>query len=265
MSELKWPQLRHPREVGAMVEAQAKRWVFKQNGRRGALPEEWPVVTISCEFGAHGIVLGRGVAERLGFSYWDREVVSELARLLHMGEGTVVAFDERTRTAIEDLLAAFAPNLGATSADYVADVRGIIDAIAGRGSAVIVGREAQYLVDPRRALRVRLVTPFDLRVREIAAEFRISVEAAKRLIVAGERERAAFVRRAVGQNVTDPAHYDLVVNTDSYSGERAEAVVLMAYLAKFGEWPLTAHALKLASPALTGHAVEVRLERSASR
>ena len=249
MSELKWPHLRHPREVGAMVEAQAKRWVSKQNGRRGALPEEWPVVTISCEFGAHGVVLGRAMAERLGFSYWDRGIVSEIARLLHMGEGTVVAFDERTRTAIEDLLAAFAPNLGSTSADYLADVRGIIDAIAGRGSAVIVGREAQYLVDPRRALRVRLVTPFDLRVREIEAESKISIEAAKRLIVAGERERAAFVRHAVGQNVADPVHYDLVVNTDTYSGERAEAVVLMAYLAKFGEWPLTALALKGASPA----------------
>ena len=154
MSELKWTHLRHPREVGAMVEAQAKRWMFTQNGRRGSLPEEWPVVTISCEFGAHGVVLGQKVAERLGFSYWDREVVSEIARLLHMGEGTVFAFDERTRTAIEDLLAASAPNLGVTSANYVADVRGIIDAIAGQGSAVIVGREAQYLVDPRRALQV---------------------------------------------------------------------------------------------------------------
>jgi len=176
-------------------------------------------------------VLGRGVAERLGFRYWDREVVSEIARLLHMGEGTVVAFDERTRTAIEDLLAAFAPNMGATSADYVADVRGIISAIAGQGSAVIVGRETQYLVDPRRALRVRLVSPFDVRVREIEAESRVSVEAAKWLLVAGERERAAFVRRAVGQDVADPVHYDLVVNTDTYPGERAEAVVLMAYLA----------------------------------
>jgi hypothetical protein len=39
-------------------------------------------------------------------------------------------------------------------------------------------------------------------------------------------------------------HYDVVVNTGTNAGERAEAVVLMAYLAKFGEWPLTAQALK---------------------
>ncbi len=39
-------------------------------------------------------------------------------------------------------------------------------------------------------------------------------------------------------------HYDVVVNAATYDGERAEAVGLMAYLAKFGEWPLTAQALK---------------------
>jgi len=227
-----------------MVEAQAKRWVYGQKGRRDALPEQWPVVTISCEFGAHGVVLGRGVAERLGFSYWDREIVSEIARLLRRGEGAVIAFDERTRAAIEDLLGAFAPDLGATPEDYVAEIRGIISSIAGRGSAVIVGREAQYLVDPRRALRVRLAAPYALRLLEFETQAQISVEAAKRVLEAGEEERAAFVRRAVGQNVVDPAHYDLVINSDTYSGERAEAMVLMAYLAKFGEWPVTARVLK---------------------
>jgi hypothetical protein len=227
-----------------MVEAQARRWAFKQNGRRGALPEAWPVVTVSCEFGAQGVVLGRGVAERLGFSYWDREIVDELARLLHMGEGAVTVFDERTRSALEDLLGAFTPNPEVTSADYSAEVRRIIASITGRGSAVIVGRETQYLVDPGRALRVRLVAPFDLRVREIAAQSQVSVDVAKRLLLAGDRQRATFILRAMGQNVADPLHYDLVINTDTYGGERAEAVVLMAYLAKFGEWPLTARELK---------------------
>ena len=52
------------------------------------------------------------------------------------------------------------------------------------------------------------------------------------------------ILHALGQNPADPAHHDVVVNTETYAGERAEAVVLMAYLAKFGEWPLTALALR---------------------
>jgi cytidylate kinase len=89
-----------------------------------------------------------------------------------------------------------------------------------------------------------MVAPFDFRVRAVEAGAGIPLEAAKRMIVAGEKERAAFVLHALGQNVADPAHYDVVVNTGTYAGERAESVVLMAYLAKFGEWPLTAGALE---------------------
>jgi hypothetical protein len=48
----------------------------------------------------------------------------------------------------------------------------------------------------------------------------------------------------MGPNVADPAYYDVVVNTEIHAGERGEAVVLMAYLAKFGDWPLTAPAPK---------------------
>jgi len=259
MPGLKWPHLRHPRDVGAMVDAQVRRWVLRQRGLQTALSEKWPVVTVSCEFGAEGVALGRRMAERLGFSYWDREIVSELARLLHMGEGTVAVFDERTRSALEDLLGAFTPNLEVASADYATEVRRIVDSIARQGSAVIVGREAQFLVDPRRALRVRLVAPFEAREG-------ISTEAAKRMIVAGERERAALVLHTLGQNVADPAHYDVVVNTGTYAGERAEAVVLMAYLAKFGEWPVTAHALKggncQALPAASRQSTEWSLGRT---
>jgi cytidylate kinase len=226
-----------------MVETQAKNWVLRQKKPRDALTERWPVVTISCEFAAQGVAFGRGVAERLGFSYWDREIVGELAHLLHMGEGTVTVLDARTRSALEDLLGAFTPNPQVASAEYEAEVRRIVAAIARQGSAVIVGREAQFLVESCRALRVRLVAPVDFSVRQLEAESKISREAARRTIVAGEKEREAFILHALGKNTADSAHYDVGVNTATFAGERAEAVVLMAYFAKFGAWPLTAQAL----------------------
>jgi hypothetical protein len=64
------------------------------------------------------------------------------------------------------------------------------------------------------------------------------------MVASNEKERAAFIRRTLGYSLADPAHYDVVVNTGTYAQERAEAVVLMAYLAKFGKWPPTAHALR---------------------
>ncbi len=242
MTELKWPHLPHPRDVGGIVEAQVRRWALnKQNRPRETLLEEWPVMTISRECGTRGTALGRRVAERLGFSCWDSEIVTEIARLLHTDETAIAAFDERTRGAIEDLIGTSLFNQDIISADYADHVRRIIDSIARRGRAVIVGRGAQFLVDPSQALRVRLVAPFEHRVREVEKLEGISLQEAKRIVESGDKERAAFVHHATGQNVADPAQYDVVINTKIYTGERADALVLMAYLSKFGELPLAEH------------------------
>jgi hypothetical protein len=83
MPGLMWPHLRHPREMGAMVEAQAGRWTLKQHGQWDPVAGSWPVVTISRELGDSAPALGDSLAERLGFSYWNRELVAELARLLN--------------------------------------------------------------------------------------------------------------------------------------------------------------------------------------
>ena len=67
MPGLMWPHLRHPREVDAMVEAQARHWALKQKRGSEAVVGRWPVVTISRDLGDRGLALGRSVAQRFGF------------------------------------------------------------------------------------------------------------------------------------------------------------------------------------------------------
>ena len=243
MPRMMWPHLRHPREVSTMVETQVRRWALRQKGHPSAFLQTWPVVTISHEAEEQGIALGRTVADALGFGYWDRDLVLELARLLDPNTGNGDALDERTRDAIEEFLGTSLPSRDIVSADYTDLVRRIVDSIAHHGGTVFVGRGAQFLVAPRDSLRVRLVAPFDLRARTLEASKGITFEAAKQAIQVGDNERAAFVLHALGHDVADPAHFDLVVNSETYAREAAAGLVLMAYFAKFGQWPLTAHGL----------------------
>jgi cytidylate kinase len=201
-------------------------------------------MTISHECGTQGTAVARRVAERLGFSCWDNEIVTEIARLLHTDEATITAFDERSRGAIEDLIGTslFSPDI--ISADYTDHVRLIIDSLARRGRSVIVGRSAQFQVDPNHALRVRLVAPFEHRARVVETQKGISFDEAKRIVESADRERAAFVHHATGKDVADAGQYDIVINTKSYSGECADALVLVAYLSKFGELPRAEHTQK---------------------
>jgi cytidylate kinase len=243
MQELKWPHQQRPREVGAMVDAQVRHWVFRQKGQEPPL-EEWPTVTISCEFDAQGVALGHGIAERLGFSYCDQESVRTLARQMHADDTSPGERDLQRRNVLEDLLGAFASYQDAASAGVAEQVRRLVSSIARHGSAVIVARDASCLVDPHHALRVRLVVPLETRIKEIETCADVARPVSKRTIARNDNDRADFVWQALGQSIADPAHYDVVVNTGTYAQERAEAVVLMAYLAKFGEWPLTAHVLR---------------------
>jgi len=211
MPSLMWPHLRRPREVGAMVEAEAGRWALRQHGLWDPVVGAWPVVVISRDVGDQAPALGRSLAERLGFSYWDRELVVELARLLNPDTAADLVIEERARDAIEAFLGNNVPGQRVVSDDYTERVRVVVDSIARRGGAVIVGRGAHFLVSSRQALRVHLVSPFE--------------------------------SRPLGKEVGTPADFDVVVNSGSYERERATSLVLMAYLAKFGDWPMTALSL----------------------
>jgi len=197
--------------VGAMVEAEARRWTMRQHGRWDPVVGAWPIVMISREVGDQAPALGRSLAERLGFSYWDREVVVELARLLTVDAAADGVLDERMRDGVEAFLGNSVPGQRVVSADYTGRVRLVVDSIARRGGAVIVGRGAHFLVSSRQALRVHLVSA----------------------VKSGSFEN----------EVGTPADFDVVVNSGTYERERATSLVLMAYLAKFGDWPMTALSL----------------------
>ena len=182
MKELKWPHSPQPHDERVIVENQAKRWAYnKQRGQTDAPPVAWPVVTISRESGTQGAELAHRLAERLGFSYWNRVLVAQIARLMRT-DATVAKLDEHTRSTVVDLL----------------------------GLSIFQQQD--------------LPTDYAKQLREVASTV---------------GERIAFVRQSTGRDVTDPIHYDIVIDAGIYAGERLDAVVLMAYLARFGELPLT--------------------------
>jgi cytidylate kinase len=198
-------------------------------------------VTISRESGSLGLALGRRVAARLGFAFWDQELVAAVAERLHIDSATASALDGHAPDRMEVLLTALRLARGGLATDYCEQLRVLLASIGHHGGAVVVGRGAHCVILSTHALRVRLVAPVDLRVVDHARSCEISGELAAREVEAGDRERAEFVARTFHANVANPSDYDLVINVGTYTPLRAESLVLMAYLAKFGHLPDEAH------------------------
>jgi cytidylate kinase len=228
---------RVPRTVNEMVEHQIQRWLAEQQKKRSEehrLPERPPpIVTISREAGARGTTLGHGVAERLGFRLWDQELVQRIAEQSGASEALLSAVDEQARNAIEDLLAGILMGDSFTEKEYLSQLMRVVHAIAQHGSAVVIGRGAQYVLPADAALRVRVVGSFEERVRSLSSARGLPEREARSEIEKIDRERLAFIRHHYHEDAGDPHGYDLIINSTTIPTERAVDVVVAAYHAKF--------------------------------
>jgi cytidylate kinase len=228
------------RDVQRIVEDQVGRWKVQRRKRlrdsrqdREAPAECWPVVTVSREHGSLGSAVAEEAARLLGFSFWDQELVHHIARKSGAEAALVASLDERTRGAIEDFVSKLLVGVESSIAEYVRHVGRVVRTLERHGSAVVVGRGAQFILDPCFVFRVRVVCPEDVRVARIAYLHGLSRKEAERRVREVMRERRNFIRRHYDRDIAEPKHYDLVVNTGHLTVESAATIVADAYRAKF--------------------------------
>jgi cytidylate kinase len=97
-----------------------------------------------------------------------------------------------------------------------------------QGSAVILGRGANWFLDPRFGLRVRIVAPMERRVAAVARELDLPSARAERRVRAYDAGQAAFIRQVFDHDIDDPLGYDLVLNLEALDLEPAVRIAISA-------------------------------------
>ncbi len=229
---------RSPRSVDAIVESQVQRWLGERS-RRTATPSTSPpppVITVSREYGARGAAVARMVAEQLGYSYWDRELLAAIGDHARVDPALLAPFDEHHRSALLDTLRGLMPIAASPSqADYARELTAVASEIALRGRAVLVGRGLAFLIDPARCLRVRVVCPLEQRIAGVAKRDQVTTDDARARIEFADRDRQQFVRDLFGREVDDVTGYDVWVSTGALRLEAAADVIIAAHRGRFGE------------------------------
>ncbi len=203
------------------------------------------VVCLSGPDGAQMREVAQSVAERLGFTVVDEEIILNAAARAGI-DPDVVSDVERRRSFMERALRGLGSNTEA-SAIVHADIglvgsdaqvsgelrdliRTAIEETAERGSAVIVAHAASHALASRPdVLRVLVTGSPSIRGERVAAELELSEPDAERVVARSDAARADYLKRFYDAKSELPTHYDLVVNTDRLSaGEAASLVVLAA-------------------------------------
>lgn len=109
------------------------------------------IITISREFGSGGRFIGETLAKELGFTFYDKNIIAQVAEQTGLSEKYIA---ERGEYAPNNNIFSYAligrDIQGSSVDDYIYKVqRNIIRDIAEKGNCVIVGRCADYILRDR--------------------------------------------------------------------------------------------------------------------
>lgn len=182
-----------------------------------------PVITITREMGTLGKDVAAGLSDALDVPVIYNEIVDHLADRMRVRKSHVIRLLDG-KAGLLERLAADKTSLFVHSADEV-----IAMALQGNG-AIIRGWGASHLLRAvPHVVCVRVCAPLELRKRRMMERLSTEDEADIRTeIQHNDEAHAAIVRRHFGVEWTDPAHYDLVLNTERVSiGECVDQVLAL--------------------------------------
>jgi cytidylate kinase len=81
------------------------------------------------------------------------------------------------------------------------------------GRAVIVGRGANFILPPEKRFAIRVIAPEEIRVKNVAFRFGVSLAEAKKRIKNRETKRKTFIKNTFHKDISDVGFYDLILNT----------------------------------------------------
>ncbi len=181
------------------------------------------VITISRQFGSRGRDIGFSLAESLGISFYDKELISLAAKESGMNEDFFEKFDERASNSLLYSLslgaaATIASEYGTTPETTVNDKLyllqyNIIKKISEE-ACVIVGRCADHvLADRKDCVKVFVYCDLDKRVEHITQKYKLTPDKARALIKKNDRARANYYNHYASGKWGEPENYDLCINS----------------------------------------------------
>ncbi len=193
------------------------------------------IITISRETGSGGHTVGKMLAERLGYEFYDKELISIVAKEMKLDEGTIAENGENmSDQTYMDLASGFVPisrkeRIPVEKIQKTQD--SVIRKIAEKGNCVIVGRGADYvLADYKDAFHVFIHANMEHRVERVQRHEGITGEEKRirRELEVKDRSRGMFYQFFTGKEWGHVSNYNLSIDTGRFTKTQATALIIDA-------------------------------------
>ncbi|MGP8154648.1 MAG: AAA family ATPase [Smithella sp.] len=210
-----------------LVNEQITRW--QSNRKRKYKKPIRPVITISRLPGCGAWNIAKQLSEDLEIDFFDQEIVDQIAKNADVSRRVVETVDEQDNSIVLDWLSALTAERHLWPNEYLDQLTRLIGTIGAHGHAVILGRGASYILPKEICLRVLVVAPLEIRIRNVGETYKVSEKVARQNVMGKESERVAFIRRYFNADMLNPVNYDFVFNTEMCEKDAVVEMIKTAY------------------------------------
>lgn len=199
------------------------------------------VITIAREYGSGGRTIGEMLSKKLGIPYYDKDII----RLASEDSG----IHEELFGRVDEYTSAKPPLFGKTgvytgellppqSKEFTSDENlftyqaKIIKELAQKESCVIIGRCANAILKPEEypnVLRVFVHASWNFRMQESAKKLSKTTREIEKFLEKDDKRKKEYCKRFTGHDWTDPAGYDLCLDTSILGYEGCISEIEKAY------------------------------------
>ncbi len=205
-----------------------------QNAKREGDGIYQPFVTISRQTGAGGITVGEKLVKFLRehdksascpWTIFDRNLVKRVIEEHDLPHEVERFMPEHKRSELQNYFEELF-NLHPSEWTLLHKTSETILHLAQMGDAVIVGRGANIITRSLPAgFHVKLISSLAKRLKHIQEYYQMKKDKAGEFLTREDQGRKEYIKKHFDRNIDDPLLYDLVINTDRVSYDRAAEMI----------------------------------------
>jgi cytidylate kinase len=187
------------------------------------------VITISREYAAGGKVFAEKLAEKLGYSVLDKELVAQLAEDLNISKSEATLIEKESGSKLLRFLDKYTSHTVKKVVDrsygrlddksYYDATSKLVLQVASAGNVIILGWGGQCILDSHpKTFHLRIVKDIKDRILFVkATHSNIDDRSAQELIDREDKEKAAYIEHYFNRSVNDPHLYHMTLNLSRIS------------------------------------------------
>lgn len=185
------------------------------------------IITISREFGSGGRYIGENLARKLGWKYYDKDIISELANQTGLAEEFIEHASELSPKGIFGYSFVGRNMSGQSVEDMVYEAqRKVILDIAERDSCVIIGRNADHILKDRTdVLNVFIYGNMAEKTKRICELYHLSEEEAVKEMKNIDKRRTTNYKFYTDKQWGMAKNYSISLNSSELGYEMCKKII----------------------------------------